>query len=144
VSWDPGDRWARCDWWGLPDLTDSQWALVEPLLPAVRVGSKGGRRGKHPRRRIVDAILRAVVRHDRRPWSAGRWSASWSAGSPASVPPPGPARNHWFSWGRSRCCSNVTGGTADPAGGGDRPGRSGSPGGWRRGWVGRFRPSREP
>lgn len=39
------------------DLTDEQWALIEPLLPAPRTGRKGGRREKHPRRRIVDAIL---------------------------------------------------------------------------------------
>ncbi|OKI51973.1 transposase, partial [Streptomyces sp. CB00072] len=37
------------------DLTDEQWVLVEPLLPAARVGPRGGRREKHPRRRIVDA-----------------------------------------------------------------------------------------
>jgi transposase len=39
------------------DLTDEQWALVEPLLPPPRTGPKGGRWEKHPRRRIVDAIL---------------------------------------------------------------------------------------
>ncbi|WP_309302911.1 IS5 family transposase [Streptomyces sp. PT12] len=39
------------------DLTDQQWALVEPLLPPPRTGPKGGRREKHPRRRIVEAIL---------------------------------------------------------------------------------------
>ncbi|WP_455754771.1 IS5 family transposase [Streptomyces prasinus] len=42
------------------DLTDEQWVLVEPLLPAARVGPKGGRREKHPRRRIVDAIFYVV------------------------------------------------------------------------------------
>ncbi len=36
------------------DLTDAQWALVEPLLPAARTG---GRPEKHPRRAIVDAIM---------------------------------------------------------------------------------------
>ena len=36
------------------DLTDAQWALIEPLLPAA---STGGRREKHPRREIVNAIL---------------------------------------------------------------------------------------
>ncbi|MFE2250745.1 transposase [Streptomyces lavendulae] len=45
-------------WDGYPsDLTDEQWALIEPLLPAPRTGRKGGRRDKHPRRRIVDTIL---------------------------------------------------------------------------------------
>jgi transposase len=32
-------------------LTDGQWALVEPLLPAPRTG---GRPEKYPRRSIVD------------------------------------------------------------------------------------------
>nr|WP_322973924.1 transposase [Actinacidiphila oryziradicis] len=39
------------------DLTDGQWTLVEPLLPAPGTGPKGGRREKHPRRRTVDAII---------------------------------------------------------------------------------------
>jgi transposase len=39
------------------DLTDEQWALVEPLLPPP---SRGGRPEKHPRRSIVDAILYVV------------------------------------------------------------------------------------
>ncbi|MFD8216818.1 transposase [Streptomyces sp. NPDC059697] len=43
------------------DLTDERRALVKPLLPAARVGAKGGRREKHPRRRFVDAIF-CVVR----------------------------------------------------------------------------------
>ena len=36
------------------DLTDAQWALLEPLLPPP---SKDGRRPKHRRRDLVDAIL---------------------------------------------------------------------------------------
>jgi transposase len=39
------------------DLTDAQWALIEPLLPAPRTG---GRPEKHRRRDIVDAILYVV------------------------------------------------------------------------------------
>jgi transposase len=39
------------------DLTDQQWELIEPLLPAVKTG---GRPEKHPRRAIVDAILYVV------------------------------------------------------------------------------------
>jgi transposase len=38
-------------------LTDEQWALIEPLLPAPRTG---GRPEKHPRRSIVDGILYVV------------------------------------------------------------------------------------
>jgi transposase len=36
------------------DLTDAQWSLIEPLLPAP---ASGGRPEKHPRREIVNAIL---------------------------------------------------------------------------------------
>jgi transposase len=39
------------------DTSDEQWALVEPLLPAVKTG---GRPEKHPRRAVVDAILYVV------------------------------------------------------------------------------------
>jgi transposase len=35
-------------------LTDRQWAILEPLIPAVRAG---GRPAKHARREIVDAQL---------------------------------------------------------------------------------------
>src|SRR5687768_16716002 len=36
------------------DLTDAQWAILEPLVPAVK---PGGRPAKHDRREIVDAML---------------------------------------------------------------------------------------
>lgn len=39
------------------DLTDGEWALVEPLLPPA---GEGGRPEKHPRRAVVDAILYVV------------------------------------------------------------------------------------
>ncbi|WP_406054067.1 IS5 family transposase [Streptomyces sp. NBC_01077] len=67
------------------DLTDEQWALVEPLLPPARVGPKGGRREKHPRRRIVDAIFYVVragcawrqLPKDFPPWPAVYWYFTW-------------------------------------------------------------------
>lgn len=67
------------------DLTDEQWALVEPLLPAARVGPKGGRREKHPRRRIVDAIFYVVrtgcawrqLPKDFPPWPTVYWYFTW-------------------------------------------------------------------
>src|SRR5262245_12596464 len=55
------------------DLTDAQWARLEPFLPAVR---PGGRPQAHPLREIIDA-LRYVLRggtawralpHDYPPW----------------------------------------------------------------------------
>lgn len=36
------------------DLTDAQWAVLEPLVPAPR---PGGRPARHRRREIVDALL---------------------------------------------------------------------------------------
>ena len=36
------------------DLTDAQWTLLEPLIPAVK---SGGRSAIHSRREIVDGIL---------------------------------------------------------------------------------------
>jgi putative transposase len=55
------------------DLTDAQWARLEPLLPLVR---PGGRPRAHPLREVIDA-LRYVLRggiawralpHDYPPW----------------------------------------------------------------------------
>jgi len=59
------------------DLTDEQWALIEPLV-AVK---PGGRPAKHPRRRIVEAILYVnrtgcswrQVPHDFPPWDTVYW-----------------------------------------------------------------------
>jgi transposase len=60
------------------DLTDEQWALVEPLLPPA---SKDGPKPKHPRREIVNAIMYVVRtgcawRHlptDFPPWGTVFW-----------------------------------------------------------------------
>ena len=55
------------------DLTDAQWARLEPLLPPIR---PGGRPRAHPLREVIDA-LRYVLRggiawralpHDYPPW----------------------------------------------------------------------------
>jgi transposase len=59
------------------DLTDEQWALIEPL---VRV-KPGGRPAIHPRRRIVEAILYLTrtgcswrqLPHDFPPWDTVYW-----------------------------------------------------------------------
>lgn len=47
------------------DLTDAQWAEIEPLLPPP---SKNGRNEAHPRREIVDAIL--YITHNGCVWRA--------------------------------------------------------------------------
>ncbi len=67
------------------DLTDSQWAVLEPLIPEARLG---GRPRKAEKRHIVDAILyqlRAgsacrLLPHDFPPWQTvyyylRRWQA---------------------------------------------------------------------
>lgn len=59
------------------DLTDEQWALIEPMV-AVK---PGGRPAKHPRRRVVEAILYVNRRgcswrqlpHDFPPWDTVYW-----------------------------------------------------------------------
>lgn len=60
------------------DLTDAQWALIEPMLPEP---STDGRREKHPRREIVNAILYVVrsgcpwryLPADLPPWQTVYW-----------------------------------------------------------------------
>ncbi|MEU1245486.1 transposase [Micromonospora arida] len=60
------------------DLTDVQWALVAPLLPAPK---RGGRPEKHPRRSVVDGILHVVrtggawryLPSDFPPWQTVYW-----------------------------------------------------------------------
>lgn len=73
------------------DLTDAQWALIEPLMPVLSTrgkGARGGRPAKYSRRRIVDAILYLdrtgcswrQLPHDFPPWETvydyfQRWAA---------------------------------------------------------------------
>jgi transposase len=60
------------------DLTDAQWALIEPLVPEPR---SGGRPAVHSRRRIVDAIFYVnrtgcawrQLPHDFPPWATVFW-----------------------------------------------------------------------
>ncbi len=55
------------------DLRDAEWAILEPLVPAVKLG---GRPARHSRREIVNAILYVVrggnqwraMPHDLPPW----------------------------------------------------------------------------
>ena len=73
------------------DLTDAQWALIEPLVPGGStrgMGTRGGRPLKYSRRRIIDAILYVdrtgcswrQLPHDFPPWETvyyyfQRWAA---------------------------------------------------------------------
>ena len=57
------------------DLTDEQWAYVEPLLPKQ---DKRGRKAQHPRREMLNALLYLarsgcawrMLPHDLPPWEA--------------------------------------------------------------------------
>ena len=61
------------------DLRDAEWAILEPLVPAVK---PGGRPARHPRRAIVHAILYVVrggnqwraMPHDLPPWQTAFYS----------------------------------------------------------------------
>ena len=61
------------------DLRDGEWALLEPLVPAVK---PGGRPARHSRREIVNAILYVVrggnqwraMPHDLPPWQTAFYS----------------------------------------------------------------------
>ncbi len=56
------------------DLTDAQWQLIEPLVPAAKAG---GRPAKYERREIINALLYITkngciwrnLPHDLPPWS---------------------------------------------------------------------------
>jgi transposase len=65
-------------------VTDAEWAILEPLLPAPgSTAGRGGRPEKHCRRAIVDAILYIVVVCGNCRWSSrqpGRCTRSSPAG----------------------------------------------------------------
>ena len=67
------------------DLSDRQWELVEPLLPAPKTG---GRPEKHPRWAVVDAILYVV-----------RTGCAWRQ-LPADFPPWQTVYHYWRVWRR--------------------------------------------
>jgi transposase len=60
------------------DLSDAEWTLLEPLVPAPK---PGGRPPKHDRRELVDAILYVLrtgcqwrhLPHDLPPWGTVWW-----------------------------------------------------------------------
>jgi transposase len=69
------------------DLTDYEWSLIEPLLPAPRWGGPvGGRPEAHPRREIVNAIRYLV-----------RSGCAWRA-LPADFPPWPTVYHHFHRW----------------------------------------------
>lgn len=65
-----------CGFYPSSSLTDAQWAVLEPLLPApASAAGRGGRPEKHPRRLILDAVFYLV-----------RGGIAW-AQLPAGFPP---------------------------------------------------------
>ncbi|MCY7342003.1 MAG: IS5 family transposase [Pseudonocardia sp.] len=84
-----------CPVYPTSSITDAQWAVLEPLLPAPgNAGGRGGRPESHPRRRVLDAIFYlvrggiawAALPHDFPPHQTvygifGRWarSGAWQA-----------------------------------------------------------------
>jgi transposase len=65
-----------CGFYPSSSMTDAQWALLEPLLPAPgNTGGHGGRPEEHPRRRMLDAVFYVV-----------RGGIAWAA-LPAEFPP---------------------------------------------------------
>jgi transposase len=56
------NRPAACGFYPTSSLTDAQWRVIAPLLPAPgNTRGKGGRPEKHPRRLVLDAIFYLVV-----------------------------------------------------------------------------------
>jgi transposase len=58
----PTGRAPACGFYPNSSMTDAQWRIIEPLLPAPgNTGGRGGRPEKHPRRVMLDAIFYVVV-----------------------------------------------------------------------------------
>lgn len=74
------------------DMTDAQWALIEPLLPAPKTG---GRPEKHRRRDVVDAILYVV-----------RAGCAWRA-LPADFPPWETVYWYFTRWEQARVTEKI-------------------------------------
>jgi transposase len=81
---------ATCGFYPTSSLTDAQWSIVEPLLPAPgNTRGKGGRPEKHPRRLVLDAIFYLV-----------RGGIAWRQ-MPAGFLPPTTVYDLFRRWARS-------------------------------------------
>jgi transposase len=74
------------------DTSDGQWALIEPLLPAVKTG---GRPEKHSRRAVVDAVLYVV-----------RTGCAWRQ-LPADFPPWQTVYWYFNQWEQARVTEKI-------------------------------------
>jgi len=70
------------------DLTDAEWAVVEPLLPTRRPGDGRGAPQKHSRREILNAIFYQA-----------RAGCTWE-NLPRDFPPKGTVHDYLLKWTR--------------------------------------------
>lgn len=70
------------------DLTDPEWALLEPWLPQRRPGDGRGAPRQHARREIVNALF-----------YQSRSGCAW-ADLPRDFPPPGTVYDYFRDWTR--------------------------------------------
>ncbi|MFD1045014.1 transposase, partial [Kibdelosporangium lantanae] len=86
------------------DLTDAQWALLDPLLPdPACLSGKGGRWEKHCRRVIVDAICYVVD-------NGIKWRAL-----PADFPPWSTVYKRFTAWEKAGASQHLLDGLRDRA-----------------------------
>src|SRR5258706_3532146 len=74
------------------DLRDAEWAILEPLVPAVK---SGGRPARHRRREIVNGILYVV-----------RGGNQWRA-MPHDLPPWQTVYYYFRTWRNHRTCEAI-------------------------------------
>jgi transposase len=78
-------------------ITDAQWRVLEPLLPAPgNTRGKGGRNEKHDRRRILDAVFYLV-----------RGGIAWRA-LPKEFPPYQTVYGFFRRWAKAGLCWSST------------------------------------
>jgi transposase len=79
-----------CGFYPSSSMTDAQWAIIEPLLPAPgNTAGRGGRPEKHPRRLVLDAIFYLV-----------RGGVAWRQ-IPVGFPPPTTVYDRFRAWAAS-------------------------------------------
>jgi len=77
-------------------ISDAQWAVLEPLLPAPgNTGGRGGRPEKHPRRLVLDPIFHLV-----------RGGIAWAA-LPHGFPPHQTVYGIFGRWARDDAWRNI-------------------------------------
>ena len=80
----------RCEVYPASATTDAQWAVIQPLLPpAGNTAGRGGRREKHDRRLVLDAVFYLV--HGGIPWRE----------LPREFPPPSTVWTIFARWVRT-------------------------------------------